>query len=136
MSAQSQLQNFQQNLRYLCGYHRSVAEVCRKLAINRQQFNKYLAGANMPSDYNMRKICQFFEVEAASLLAPHTRFLAEYEGHQATLAGGGTSTNNIMHGAMAGPGTFYYQVWFRNTPAMYCTPDAFNLSNAIELAWP
>jgi hypothetical protein len=42
---ESRLQNLKSNLRYLCGYHRSVAEVCRRVAINRQQFNKYLAGA-------------------------------------------------------------------------------------------
>ncbi len=84
----SQLENFRANLRYLCGFHRSVAEVCRKLSINRQQFNKYLAGTNMPSDYNMRKICHFFEVDAAHLFIPHARFLAEHEGHQASLAAG------------------------------------------------
>ena len=88
MPVQSQLENLQLNLRYLCGHHRSVAEVCRKLSINRQQFNKYLAGANLPSDYNMRKICQFFEIEAASLFFPHAKFLAEHEGHQSTLSAG------------------------------------------------
>jgi transcriptional regulator with XRE-family HTH domain len=83
-----QLENFRANLRYLCGFHRSVAEVCRKLSINRQQFNKYLAGTNLPSDYNMRKICQFFEVDAAGLFSPHGKFLAQYQGHQASLAAG------------------------------------------------
>jgi hypothetical protein len=48
----------------------------------------------------------------------------------------GTYTHNYVHGVMAGPGTFYYQLWFRNTPAMFCTPDAFNLSNGWELTWP
>lgn len=85
---QSRPENFKLNLRHLCGYHRSVAEVCRKLAINRQQFNKYLAGSNLPSDYNMRKICQFFDVDANHLFAPHTKFMSEYDGHQANLATG------------------------------------------------
>lgn len=88
MSVRSQLDSFPENLRYLCGYHRSVAEVCRKLSINRQQFNKYLAGANLPSDHNMRKICQFFEIDAASLFAPHAKFVTDYEGRQATLSTG------------------------------------------------
>jgi len=51
----------------------------------------------------------------------------------ATFAVAGTSTHPVMHGA--GSGFFYYQLWFRNTPAMFCTPDAFNLSNGLELAW-
>jgi hypothetical protein len=53
----------------------------------------------------------------------------------ATLAGAGSSTHTFMHGAMAGPGTFYYQLWFRNTPSMVCTPDAFNVSNGRSLTW-
>jgi hypothetical protein len=51
----------------------------------------------------------------------------------ATLAAGGASLNPVMHGA--GAGTFHYQVWVRNQPAMFCTPDAFNLSNALSVAW-
>ena len=48
---------------------------------------------------------------------------------------GGVSRHEIGHGTMAGSGTFYYQLWFRNTPAMFCTPDAFNLSNGRALSW-
>jgi len=54
----------------------------------------------------------------------------------AAFATNGTSTHTFGHGAMAGGGTFYYQLWFRNTPAMYCTPEAFNLSNGATLNWP
>jgi WD40 repeat protein len=54
----------------------------------------------------------------------------------ATFATAGTSTHTIGHGAMAGSGTFYYQLWFRNTPIMYCDPTAaFNLSNGRSLDW-
>ena len=47
----------------------------------------------------------------------------------------GTSTHTFGHGTMAGSGSFYYQLWFRNTPAMFCTPAAFNLSNGRQLDW-
>ena len=47
----------------------------------------------------------------------------------------GNSTHTFGHGTMAGAGTFYYQLWFRNTPAMFCTPAAFNLSNGRILDW-
>ena len=52
-----------------------------------------------------------------------------------TFALSGTSVHTFGHGTMAGAGDFYYQLWFRNTPAMYCTPDAFNLSNGRSLTW-
>jgi hypothetical protein len=53
-----------------------------------------------------------------------------------TLASGGTSLQTIGHGAMAGAGTFYYQLWLRNTPIMFCDPTAaFNLSNGRTITW-
>ena len=53
----------------------------------------------------------------------------------ASFASSGNSTHTFGHGTMAGTGDFYYQLWFRNTPAMFCTPDAFNLSNGRRLTW-
>jgi hypothetical protein len=54
----------------------------------------------------------------------------------ATFANAGTSTHTFGHGAMAGTGTFYYQLWFRNTPIMFCDPAAaFNLSGGRTLDW-
>jgi len=53
----------------------------------------------------------------------------------ATFASAGTSIHRFGHGAMAGAGTFFYQAWFRNTPSMFCTPSAFNLSNGRALTW-
>lgn len=53
----------------------------------------------------------------------------------AAFAGAGVSTHTFGHGTMAGTGTFRYQLWFRNTPAMFCTPSAFNLSNGRTLTW-
>jgi hypothetical protein len=45
----------------------------------------------------------------------------------------GSSTHPLNHGA--GPGDFHYQLWYRSTPASYCTPDAFNASSAYRLTW-
>jgi len=54
----------------------------------------------------------------------------------AAFASGGVSEHTFGHGAMAGSGTFYYQLWFRNTPVMFCDPAAaFNLSNGRTLVW-
>ena len=51
----------------------------------------------------------------------------------ATFASARRSTHALMHAA--GAGTFFYQLWFRNQPATYCTPDAFNASSGRALTW-
>ena len=62
------------NLKLLCSHYRSIAEVCRKLAINRAQFNKYLSGQSRPTAYNLKRICDFFGVEAYELSLPAEQF--------------------------------------------------------------
>lgn len=62
--------DFSQNLRYLCSYYKSTSEVCRRVGINRQQFNKYLTGDSRPSNRTMRIICDFFGVEEYEILSP------------------------------------------------------------------
>jgi len=54
----------------------------------------------------------------------------------AAFAGGGTSVHTFGHGSGPGSGTFYYQIWFRNTPISFCDPvAAFNLSSGGTLDW-
>ena len=54
----------------------------------------------------------------------------------ATFSNVGNTTHTFGHGTGAGSGTFYYQIWFRNTPVMFCDPAAgFNLSNGQTLTW-
>lgn len=67
------------NLHFLCTYYRSVSDVCRRIGINRQQFNKYLRGQTRPSHRNMRRICDFFGVSESEMLLPPSR-LAEIVG--------------------------------------------------------
>ena len=62
------------NLKLLCSHYRSIAEVCRKLAINRAQFNRYLAGHSQPTAHNLKRICDFFGVEAYELSLPAEQF--------------------------------------------------------------
>jgi hypothetical protein len=35
----------------------------------------------------------------------------------------------------AAGGTRTYQLWYRNQPAMFCPPSAFNMSNGVEITW-
>lgn len=62
------------NLKLLCSYHRSIAEVCRRLQINRSQFNRYLSGRYRPSAAKLRQFCDFFGVEEHEILLPHEQF--------------------------------------------------------------
>ena len=52
--------DFPKNLRFLCRSHTTISNVCRAMDINRQQFNKYLAGSSHPSSSNLQKIANFF----------------------------------------------------------------------------
>ncbi|MCW3149263.1 helix-turn-helix domain-containing protein [Stutzerimonas stutzeri] len=62
------------NLKLLCSHYRSIAEVCRKLGINRAQFNKYLSGQSRPTAHNLKRICDFFGVEGYELGLPSEQF--------------------------------------------------------------
>lgn len=53
----------------------------------------------------------------------------------ATQASAGSVTHVHGHNAAVGSGLFHYQLWFRNAPATYCAPDAFNFSNGRTLLW-
>ena len=64
------------NLRKLCSLHPSVAEVSRRLGINRQQLNKYLSGDSFPSLRNLRRITDFFGVDEFEILLPPAEFAA------------------------------------------------------------
>jgi len=66
--------DFSANLGLLCSYRPSIAETCRRLGINRQQFNKYLSGQTRPSRANMRKICDFFGLTEAEIMLEHPQF--------------------------------------------------------------
>lgn len=65
--------DFSTNLSFLCSHHPSIAEVCRRIGINRQQFNKYLSGQSRPGRANMRMICDFFGVTEAEIIAEPSR---------------------------------------------------------------
>lgn len=70
----AQVGSFSENLRALCSYVRSVSHVCRQLDINRQQFARYLNGETLPSQYNLRKICDYFGVEESEIFLPTDEF--------------------------------------------------------------
>jgi transcriptional regulator with XRE-family HTH domain len=109
------------NLRKLSSLYRSVAEVCRKVGINRQQFNKYLSGDSVPSLRNLRRITDFFGVDEFEILLPPAEFtssvLPRARAKQPPMAG----TMNFLPAPSEASQMFlapycgYYHVYF-------CTP--------------
>ena len=65
---------FSQNLRSICAEYGPIAQVCREIGINRQQFNRYLNGGGMPSAHNLRRIARHFDLPEADLFADHDEF--------------------------------------------------------------
>lgn len=64
-----------QNLRRLAARYRSIAQLCQRMQINRQQFNKYLSGASRPSLFTLSRMADFFGVDERELLLPHAEFV-------------------------------------------------------------
>ena len=52
--------DFSANLRFLCERQGTISNLCRRIGLNRQQFNKYLSGSHLPSSQNLRLIANFF----------------------------------------------------------------------------
>ena len=66
--------NFSINLRAVCDKQTSVAQVCRSLGMNRQQFNKYLSGQVFPSSHNLVTICDYFAISKDDFLLTTAEF--------------------------------------------------------------
>lgn len=88
---------FSMNLAHLCSYYRSIAEVCRRLRFNRQQFNKYLAGQSRPSRHNMRRICDFFGVTESEMLLDPPQFEKLVSLRRQPLSGEEALTEPLRH---------------------------------------
>jgi transcriptional regulator with XRE-family HTH domain len=62
------------NLRYLATLAGSVSRCCRQVGVNRQQFNRYLAGRSRPSGAVLQRINDHFGLDDDELLLPPSRF--------------------------------------------------------------
>ena len=79
--------DFASNLRLLCSRSPSIAEICRRLPMNRQQFNRYLQGRTRPRGRNLTRILDYFRVDEAELLLPHAEFRARFGRRHAEAPG-------------------------------------------------
>lgn len=73
-------ENFSENLRLACRYYPSISAVCRRIGMNRQQFNTYLSRAATPSISNFKKIADFFGVDESEMLLDSKEFSRIIEG--------------------------------------------------------
>ena len=78
---QPQAEAFAANLRHICDQRGSISQICRKIGINRQQFNKYLSGRHLPSSANARIIADHFGLNPELLFAAHAEFRALINGN-------------------------------------------------------
>ena len=95
--------DFARNLKLLCSFEKSVSDVCRSVGINRQQFSKYLNGTNLPSQHNLRRICDHFDVQAAELHLPWVEF-SERQEFRSPGRGRGDRPRSLRHLLRAFPG--------------------------------
>ncbi|MCZ4282137.1 helix-turn-helix transcriptional regulator [Kiloniella laminariae] len=68
------MDDFSLNLRLACSQHPSISHICRRIGINRQQFNKYLSGSVQPSRHNMARISEYLGLNPSDLLIEHSKF--------------------------------------------------------------
>jgi len=69
---------FGRNLRVLCEGESSISDLCRRIAINRTQFNRYLGGEAFPRPDILQRICAHFDVDARILLEPIEAIRADW----------------------------------------------------------
>lgn len=85
--------HMQENLRILVGRFGSVAAFCRETGINRQQFNKYLAGLHRPSAKNIAKLSGHFSLSPGDFFLDRTSFEAALAPDNAPEPVGARSTH-------------------------------------------
>lgn len=113
--------DYRMNLQFCCDHYRSVSEVCRHLAINRQQFNRYLAGSAIPSRHNHKLITDFFGLEDGELFTSHATFAASFKRRVETQQAPAVQTRlSRLLRAVSNPGTaglseyqgFYFKYFY------------------------
>lgn len=81
-NSRSTSRSIAENLRYLCSFYPSISHVCRKLGINRQQFNKYLSGRIIPSVHILKRTSDFFKVDVDEMFLPPSELRKIVEGRR------------------------------------------------------
>ena len=109
---QSAAGKFARDLKDLVLARGTIAQACKETGINRQQFNKYLAGQITPSARNMRTICAYLGVAEEQLMSGRFTPLAagQRPGQSEIDIGAHSTTDYPTHPAMLRPG--FYRSYF------------------------
>ena len=86
MKRDEQLRNLARNLQSICRTFSSVADACRVLGVNRQQFNKYLAGKHVPAPKVLASVARHFSIVDEDLFASEAQFEMILKGPHSELA--------------------------------------------------
>ncbi|MFD2235908.1 helix-turn-helix domain-containing protein [Aureimonas populi] len=90
-------ETFTLNLKEACSTRRSVSDICRRIGINRQQFNRYINGQVLPSPHNLLRIAGHFGLAAEDFLLPAESFRLRLSGAAAPAVRG-----DMLQGAFPG----------------------------------
>jgi len=111
-------ETFGKDLKDLVLARGTIAQACKDTGINRQQFNKYLAGQIMPGVRTMRKICSYLGVTEEQLMSGRlTSVAGEHRSVRTEIdLGFAASPSNFPHKASLRNG--FYRAYFpvRNQP--------------------
>lgn len=80
MIRQQSLEGLAANLLLLAESFDSISDFCVKVGVNRQQFNKYLAGRHLPSQKVLAKIAKYFHMKPEDLFRTPEQFRNYYDG--------------------------------------------------------
>jgi transcriptional regulator with XRE-family HTH domain len=75
LGTNSAYKNFAENLMTLATRGTTIAQTCRDLGLNRQQFNKYLSGSVLPNAETMDRLTQHFKIDVLALFSAPKGFL-------------------------------------------------------------
>jgi len=81
IKSEQSLKNLASNLRFLCSRAGTITAICRKIGLNRQQFNKYLSGKHFPSETNLRATARYFGLNVSVLFTEPDEFVMLIEGN-------------------------------------------------------
>jgi transcriptional regulator with XRE-family HTH domain len=117
---------FAENLRRACMQHASIAAVCTGIGINRQQFNKYLAGVALPNAITLRRICGFLKVSEQELFQKSMTRMQEpalprpqNSWHEGLLdLNSATPLEHCRQGSELSTGAYYCYYPLQNAPGM------------------
>ncbi|MFV0293480.1 MAG: helix-turn-helix domain-containing protein [Paracoccus sp. (in: a-proteobacteria)] len=107
---------FGNNLRFLTSLNGTQAKVCADLDIGRIQFQRYLRGESFPKPHVLKKICDYFMVDARILTDPLNEDLF----------------SEMLVARSSGPQVMHHRTWMSAIGFAVPNQDYFNDGGALD----